>query len=34
VLGFLSDIVQRLGVPSLEAELLAAIELELQAVNA
>lgn len=34
VLGFLSDIVQRLGVPSLEEELLAAIELELQAVNA
>jgi Fe-S cluster assembly protein SufD len=34
VLGFLSDIVQRLGVPSLEAELLAAIEAELQAVNA
>lgn len=34
VLGFLSDIVQRLGVPSLEKELLAAIEVELQAVNA
>ena len=34
VLGFLSDIVQRLGLPSLEQELLAAIELELQAVNA
>ncbi|MBS1898734.1 MULTISPECIES: Fe-S cluster assembly protein SufD [unclassified Microbacterium] len=34
VLGFLSDIVQRLGLPSLEEELLAAIELELQAVNA
>lgn len=34
VLGFLTDIVQRLGVPSLEEELLAAIELELQAVSA
>ena len=34
VLGFLSDIVQRLGLPSLEEELLAAIEVELQAVNA
>ena len=34
VLGFLSDIVQRLGIPALEAELLAAIELELAAVNA
>lgn len=29
VLGFLSDIVQRLGIPSLEEELLAAIETEL-----
>ncbi|MDR6868274.1 Fe-S cluster assembly protein SufD [Microbacterium resistens] len=34
VLGFLSDIVQRLGIPSLEAELLAAIEVELAAVSA
>ena len=34
VLGFLSDIVQRLGVPSLEQELLDAIETELAAVNA
>ncbi|MGN8025702.1 Fe-S cluster assembly protein SufD [Microbacterium sp. 22242] len=34
VLGFLSDIVQRLGVPSLEQELLQAIEAELAAVNA
>jgi Fe-S cluster assembly protein SufD len=33
VLGFLTDIVQRLGVPSLEAELLDAIEAELAAVN-
>ncbi|WP_424935673.1 MULTISPECIES: Fe-S cluster assembly protein SufD [Bacteria] len=31
VLGFLSDIVQRLGIPSLEEELLAAIEAELAA---
>ncbi|MGM1016225.1 MAG: Fe-S cluster assembly protein SufD [Actinomycetota bacterium] len=30
VLGFLSDIVQRLGIPSLEAELLDAIEAELE----
>ena len=34
VLGFLTDIVQRLGIPSLEEELLAAIEVELAAVNA
>ncbi|MBS1674933.1 MAG: Fe-S cluster assembly protein SufD [Actinobacteria bacterium] len=34
VLGFLSDIVQRLGVPALEEELLAAIESELAAVDA
>ncbi|WP_460795246.1 Fe-S cluster assembly protein SufD [Microbacterium sp. GXF0217] len=34
VLGFLSDIVQRLGIPALEAELLAAIEVELAAVSA
>ncbi|WP_353113404.1 Fe-S cluster assembly protein SufD [Microbacterium sp.] len=34
VLGFLSDIVQRLGIPSLEEELLAAIEAELAEVNA
>ena len=34
VLGFLSDIVQRLGIPSLEEELLAAIEAELAAVRA
>ncbi|PCE14037.1 ABC transporter permease [Microbacterium sp. SZ1] len=34
VLGFLSDIVQRLGIPSLEEELLAAIETELAEVNA
>lgn len=34
VLGFLTDIVQRLGIPALEAELLAAIETELAAVNA
>lgn len=33
VLGFLSDIVQRLGIPSLEEELLAAIEAELAAVR-
>ncbi|WP_194419758.1 Fe-S cluster assembly protein SufD [Microbacterium abyssi] len=34
VLGFLSDIVQRLGIPAIEEELLAAIEIELAAVNA
>lgn len=34
VLGFLSDIVQRLGIPTLESELLAAIEAELAAVSA
>ncbi|MBO0979213.1 Fe-S cluster assembly protein SufD [Microbacterium sp. SD291] len=34
VLGFLTDVVQRLGIPALEAELLAAIETELAAVNA
>jgi Fe-S cluster assembly protein SufD len=34
VLGFLTDIVQRLGIPALEAELLAAIETELSAVSA
>ncbi|MFK0400937.1 Fe-S cluster assembly protein SufD [Microbacterium sp. NPDC090225] len=34
VLGFLTDIVQRLGIPSLESELLAAIEAELAAVSA
>ncbi len=34
VLGFLTDIVQRLGIPSLEAELLEAIEAELATVNA
>lgn len=34
VIGFLSDIVQRLGVPSLETELLAAIEAELAEVSA
>ena len=34
VLGFLSDIVQRLGIPAIEEELLAAIETELAAVNA
>ena len=34
VLGFLTDIVQRLGIPALESELLAAIETELAAVNA
>jgi len=34
VLGFLSDIVQRLGIESLEAELLAAIETELAEVSA
>ena len=34
VLGFLTDIVQRLGIPALEAELLAAIETELAEVNA
>ncbi|MFT4259037.1 Fe-S cluster assembly protein SufD [Microbacterium sp.] len=34
VLGFLSDIVQRLGIPSLEEELLAAVEAELAAVSA
>ena len=34
VLGFLSDIVQRLGIPALEAELLVAVEVELAAVNA
>ncbi|MCK2021539.1 Fe-S cluster assembly protein SufD [Microbacterium sp. kSW2-24] len=34
VLGFLTDIVQRLGIPALESELLAAIEAELAAVSA
>ncbi|MFK4759721.1 Fe-S cluster assembly protein SufD [Microbacterium sp. ZW T5_45] len=34
VLGFLSDVVQRLGIPALEAELLEAIETELAAVDA
>ncbi|KNY06822.1 Fe-S cluster assembly protein SufD [Microbacterium sp. GCS4] len=34
VLGFLSDIVQRLGIPALEQELLAAIETELAEVQA
>ncbi|REJ04449.1 Fe-S cluster assembly protein SufD [Microbacterium bovistercoris] len=34
VLGFLSDIVQRLGIPSLEEELMVAIEAELAQVNA
>ncbi|MGO2683145.1 MAG: Fe-S cluster assembly protein SufD [Microbacterium sp.] len=34
VLGFLSDVVQRLGIPALEEELLAAIESELAAVSA
>ncbi|MEW1961927.1 Fe-S cluster assembly protein SufD [Microbacterium sp. NPDC077644] len=34
VLGFLSDIVQRLGIPAIEEELMAAIETELAAVNA
>lgn len=34
VLGFLTDIVQRLGIPTLEAELLSAIEAELAEVNA
>ncbi|WP_226533028.1 Fe-S cluster assembly protein SufD [Microbacterium paraoxydans] len=34
VLGFLTDIVQRLGIPALEAELLAAIEAELAEVSA
>ncbi|MFJ4225336.1 Fe-S cluster assembly protein SufD [Microbacterium sp. NPDC089695] len=34
VLGFLSDIVQRLGIPALEEELLAAIEAELAEVDA
>ncbi|MBT2473253.1 Fe-S cluster assembly protein SufD [Microbacterium sp. ISL-103] len=34
VLGFLTDIVQRLGIPALEAELLDAIETELAEVNA
>ena len=34
VLGFLTDIVQRLGIPALEAELLAAIETELAEVSA
>lgn len=34
VLGFLSDIVQRLGIPSVEEELLSAIEAELSAVSA
>lgn len=33
VLGFLTDIVQRLGIPALETELLDAIEVELAAVN-
>lgn len=33
VLGFLTDIVLRLGIPSLESELLAAIEVELAEVN-
>jgi Fe-S cluster assembly protein SufD len=34
VLGFLTDIVQRLGIPALETELLAAIETELAEVSA
>ncbi|PVE90916.1 Fe-S cluster assembly protein SufD [Microbacterium sp. TPD7012] len=34
VLGFLTDIVQRLGIPTLETELLDAIEVELAAVDA
>ncbi|NYF28481.1 MULTISPECIES: Fe-S cluster assembly protein SufD [unclassified Microbacterium] len=34
VLGFLTDIVQRLGIPTLETELLAAIEAELAEVSA
>jgi len=34
VLGFLTDVVQRLGIPALEAELLGAIETELAAVSA
>lgn len=34
VLGFLSDVVQRLGIPALEEELLSAIETELAAVSA
>jgi Fe-S cluster assembly protein SufD len=34
VIGFLSDIVQRIGIPSLEAELHAAIQAELAAVGA
>ncbi|WEK60011.1 MAG: Fe-S cluster assembly protein SufD [Candidatus Microbacterium colombiense] len=34
VLGFLTDIVQRLGIPTLESELLSAIETELAAVSA
>lgn len=34
VLGFLGDIVQRIGIPSLQAELLEAIEAELAEVNA
>jgi Fe-S cluster assembly protein SufD len=34
VLGFLTDIVQRLGIPALETELLSAIETELAEVSA
>ena len=34
VIGFLSDIVQRIGIPALEAELHAAIEVELKAIEA
>lgn len=34
VIGFLSDVVQRLGIPTLEEELLVAIETELAEVNA
>lgn len=34
VLGFLTDVVQRLGIPELESELLTAIEVELAKVNA
>ena len=34
VLGFLTDIVLRLGIPDLESELLAAIEAELAEVDA
>ncbi|GGD84177.1 Fe-S cluster assembly protein SufD [Microbacterium murale] len=34
VLGFLTDVVQRLGIPALEEELLSAIETELAAVSA